>query len=116
MTEILSLKESASCSYNLHKTDAFVKSFRKLDHNVQKMLDKTIHDVLSVTPFESKRLLSPNLRGKRSLRSGNYRIIFSICEECRQLHDRNNCFNCNQYGTKNNVVIFMVGHRKNIYV
>ena len=116
MTVNLSSKEGSPFPYKLDKTDAFVKSFRKLDNNVQKMLDKTIQDALLMAPFETKRLVSPELKGKRSLRKGDYRIIFAVCGECRKLGEihTNNCTNCKMHGT-NDIIIFSCSHRKHAY-
>jgi mRNA-degrading endonuclease RelE of RelBE toxin-antitoxin system len=109
-------KEKPPFSYNLYKTDVFVKSFRKLDRNVQKMLDSTIKNTLSAAPFETKKLVSPELKGKRSLRKGDYRIIFAVCEECTKLNEArlNRCENCSRH-EPSDIVIFMCGHRKHIY-
>jgi mRNA-degrading endonuclease RelE of RelBE toxin-antitoxin system len=116
VTVTLSPKESSPCSYNLHRTEAFVKSFRKLDSNVQKVLDKTIRDVLPVAPFETKKLVSPELKGKRSLRRGNFRVLFAICRECRELGSvrLNNCIDCRNRG-ENDIMLFVCGHRKHVY-
>jgi mRNA-degrading endonuclease RelE of RelBE toxin-antitoxin system len=80
------------------------------------MLDTTIQDVLFNQPYETKRLVSIQYRGKRSLRRGDYRIIFAVCEECRKLDQvhLNNCKNCMKHGT-NDIVMFTCGHRKHIY-
>jgi mRNA-degrading endonuclease RelE of RelBE toxin-antitoxin system len=116
MTVTLSPKESSPYLYNLHRTKAFVKSFCKLDSNVQKMLDRTIRDVLLVAPFETKMLGSPELKGKRSLRRGNFRVLFVICRECRKLDAvrLNNCIDCRNRG-ENDIMLFVCGHRKHVY-
>jgi|GEM_PF-1693245 len=116
MTVNMSSKKGSPFLYTLNKTDTFVKSFRKLDGNVQRMLDKSMLDSLSRTPFETKRLVSPVLKGKRSLRKGDYRIIFAICGECRELGEiqANNCTNCRIHGT-DDIVVFNCAHRKHAY-
>jgi mRNA-degrading endonuclease RelE of RelBE toxin-antitoxin system len=103
-------------TFQCHTSVEFDKAFRKLDKSAQKIIDRMIKEELSLEPYESKRLVSPELRGKRSIRKGDYRIIFAICQECKKLHeDRiNNCYGCKRYGT-NNVMIFLCGHRKRIY-
>jgi len=102
--------------FECHTTVEFEKSFRKLDKPAQKKIDRIIQEVLFIAPYESKKLCSPQFKGKRSVRIGDFRIIIAICAECRQLHeDRfNNCCDCNRYGT-NNVMIFLCGHRNHIY-
>lgn len=116
MTVTMSSKKGPLLLYTLNKTDTFVKSFRKLDGNVQEMLDKTVRDALSMEPFKTKRLVSPELKGKRSLRKGDFRIIFSICQECRKLGETriNNCTDC-QMHEENNIIIFDCRRRKHAY-
>jgi len=102
--------------FQCHKTVEFDKSFRKLDKRAQKLIDQKIQEVLFLEPYESKRLVSPQFKGKRSLRSGDFRIIFAICAECKLFHeDRiNNCYDCNRYES-NNVMLFLCAHRKHAY-
>ena len=73
--------------FQCQKTVEFERAFRKLDKSAQKIVNQIIQEVLFKEPYESKRLVSPELRGKRSLRKGDYRVIFSICEECKKLHE-----------------------------
>ena len=89
---------------------------RIFDKKAQKIVDKTIQDALFFQPYESKRLVSPEFRGKRSLRKGDYRIIFAVCEECRKLGDVriNRCENCDEHAL-NDIILFVCGHRKHIY-
>jgi mRNA-degrading endonuclease RelE of RelBE toxin-antitoxin system len=108
--------EKLQFSYRCHKTIQFSKAFRKLDKRAQKEIDKGIIEVLLLAPFESKKLVSPELRGKRSLRKGDYRIIFAMCEECRKLGEVrvNHCDNCQEHSA-NCIILFDCGHRKHIY-
>jgi mRNA-degrading endonuclease RelE of RelBE toxin-antitoxin system len=116
MTALLNPHECPTFPYKCHKTTEFGKTFRKLDKEAQRMVDKTIQDALFLQPYDSKRLVSPEFRGKRSVRKGDYRIIFAICEECRKLGDVriNRCENCDDHSL-NDVILFVCGHRKHIY-
>jgi mRNA-degrading endonuclease RelE of RelBE toxin-antitoxin system len=116
MSAMLSTKESLQFPYKCNKTDEFEKAFRKLDTPVQKTIQKTIEEVLFRQPYASKKLISAEHKGKRSLRKGDYRILFAVCEECVKLRevDINRCKSCQSHGT-NDVMIFTVGHRKKIY-
>ena len=102
--------------YRCFQTDEFRRSFRKLDSNVQKRIDKTIRETLFYQPYESKELVAPELKGKRSLRVGNYRVIFAICEECRKLNyvRLNGCNDCRKHGT-DDIIMFACTHRKHAY-
>ena len=77
------IKPESSTKYNCQRTEYFEKSFEKLDGAIQKMLEKTICEVLLNRPYESKKLVSPEFKGKRSLRKRDYRIIFAVCELSR---------------------------------
>jgi mRNA-degrading endonuclease RelE of RelBE toxin-antitoxin system len=107
---------SSQINYQCSKTAEFTKAFRKLDKNAQNVLDKTIHEELMLQPYESKRLVSPELRGKRSFRKGDYRIVFAVCEECRAMHlvHMNACKNCETHSVSD-IILFACGHRKHIY-
>jgi mRNA-degrading endonuclease RelE of RelBE toxin-antitoxin system len=110
------LQISSQFHYTICKTAEFSKAFRKLDKNTQKIIDKTIQFELTLQPYESKRLVASEFRGKRSFRKGDYRIIFAVCEECRLmgLVHLNACENCNKHAT-NDIILFVCGHRKHIY-
>jgi mRNA-degrading endonuclease RelE of RelBE toxin-antitoxin system len=116
MTATLNPTKSPGLYYKCQKTAEFEKAFRKLDMPVQKMIEKTIGEVLLRTPYESKRLISAEHKGKRTLRKGNFRILFAVCQECVKLHEveLNRCKRCETHET-NDVVVFTVGHRKKIY-
>ena len=102
--------------YQCYRTDEFARAFSKLDSSVQRMIDKSIQEILYYRPYESRRLVSPEYKGKRSLRIKDYRIIFAICEECRKLNEMhlNGCRDCKKHGT-NDIIMFTCGHRKHIY-
>jgi mRNA-degrading endonuclease RelE of RelBE toxin-antitoxin system len=113
---LLEPRESLALRYRCQQTVEFTKVFHKLDKNAQKLIDKAIQEILVLQPYESKRLVSPEFRGKRSLRTGDYRIIFAVCEECRALGEVhvNKCENCYEHRTSD-VILFVCGHRKHIY-
>ena len=113
---MLNVTESSSINFKCHRTIEFDRSFRKLDNNIQRILDKTIQEVLFTQPYESKRLVAPENRGKRCIRKGNYRLIFGICRECREIGAvrLNNCIDCRNRG-ENDIMLFVCGHRKHVY-
>jgi mRNA-degrading endonuclease RelE of RelBE toxin-antitoxin system len=113
---INSAEASLRFHYQCYETTEFSKAFRKLNKNAQEIVDKTIQDGLLLQPYKSKRLVSPKLKGKRSLRRGDYRIIFAVCEECRamRLVHMNACKNCDTHNISD-IILFVCGHRKRIY-
>ena len=102
--------------YRCFKTDEFDDSFRKLDSKVQRRIDKAIKEILFYRPYETKCLVSLELKGKRVLRVGNYRLIFAVCEECRKLnYERlNGCKDCKKHGV-DDIIMFTCTHRKHAY-
>jgi mRNA-degrading endonuclease RelE of RelBE toxin-antitoxin system len=115
-TLLLEPRESLAPRFQCQQTTEFSKAFHKLDKNAQKLIDKAIQEILVLQPYESKRLVSHEFKGKRSLRKGDYRIIFAVCEECRTLGEvyLNKCENCYEHKASD-VVLFVCGHRKHIY-
>ena len=102
--------------YQCFRTDEFNRSFRKLDSSIQKIIDKAIREVLFNQPYKSKKLVSPELKSKRSLRAQDYRVVFAICEECRESNYMrlNGCKDCKKHGT-NDIIMFTCTHRKHAY-
>lgn len=79
--------------FELRFTPKFEKLFRKLDRNVQVRALEEVSKLES-DPFQGKSLHGV-LKGKLSLRVGNYRVIYKV---------------------KNNTVYLLaVGHRKKVY-
>lgn len=107
--------EDLTFTYRVFQTDEFYREFRKLDPQVQKMLDNAIQEILFHHPYESK-ILKGNLKGKRSLRVRNYRIVFAICEECRENNyvRLNGCKDCKKHG-RNDIIMFTCGPRSEVY-
>ncbi|MFQ5820952.1 MAG: type II toxin-antitoxin system RelE/ParE family toxin [Candidatus Heimdallarchaeota archaeon] len=81
--------------YKLEVTGSFERDFRKLDPQLKQRLDSAIR-TLETDPHLGK-LLRGELSSKRSLRIGDYRVIYVIDEE------------------KNTVTLYSVRHRKVAY-
>jgi addiction module RelE/StbE family toxin len=81
--------------YKLQVTTIFEKAFRKYDNLIKQKIDLTIRQ-LEVDPYVGKTLRG-NLVGKRSIRSGNYRVLYGINED------------------KKIVILYDTGHRKKTY-
>lgn len=80
-------------SFELKYAPKFGKLFRKLERKVQARILKQIF-VLASDPFQGKHLHG-SLKGKLSLKVGDYRVIYKVEE--------------------NVVYLLAVGHRKKIY-
>jgi len=81
--------------YRLRSTATFEKGFRQLETSLKGRIDTEVKR-LQGNPYMGKPLHG-DLKGKRSLRIGNYRVIYQI-DEVRKA-----------------VFLIAVGHRKKIY-
>lgn len=72
-----------------------LKKFSKKYPELTRRAEKAIKE-LALDPYRKSKSLEGELRGKRKMRVGDCRIIFSICEECRKLgYVRiNRCIDC----------------------
>ena len=76
-------------------TGRFERDFRKLPKEVKRRIDEAIR-LLAEKPYMGKALRG-SLAGRRSLRVGDYRVIYRIDEERKA------------------VILLCVGHRQAIY-
>ena len=91
--------------------------FYKLEQKHKKLVNKYIEDEIINDPYKhSKRLKEGNLRGIRSRRIGNYRLIFIVCEECRQIgyNAELKCPDCEEFDDKI-VKLILYDYRDKIY-
>lgn len=97
-------------------TDTFQEDIRKLDRHLRKRIDTAIFEELAKDPYKSKRVAAQEHRGKRIFRVGDYRIIFTICEECRKLGFKivMKCLDCKKHGI-DHIILFSVSHRSIAY-
>lgn len=82
--------------YNLLiETDCSKKLEKEFDKEIREQIKKSL-EKLKTYPYHNTFHLKGEFQGKRKLRSGKMRIIFSICEECRKLGYKqfNNCGGC----------------------
>lgn len=86
----------------------FIKNYNKFK-SLQSRIDKKCVQVLK-NPYTGTEFLADathglNLKGCRSIRvDRNVRIVFVVCEECRQIKDCEYCF-CE--GLPDNTVVFL---------
>lgn len=101
--------------YEIYLTSKFGKSIKKMDAHTKQRIEKSIND-LSNDPYRKSEYLRGKLKGRRKHRMGDLRIVFAICEECRELghHTINNCIDCDDL-PKNGLKIFDIGLRGAIY-
>ncbi|MBU3902564.1 MAG: type II toxin-antitoxin system RelE/ParE family toxin [Candidatus Thermoplasmatota archaeon] len=82
-------------NYRIKVTKQFEKDFTKLKQDLKEGIIKKV-DLLKENPYKFKRLHG-RLRGKYSLRIGDYRIVYSINEDEKE------------------VILYCFGHRKKVY-
>lgn len=92
------------------------KSFKR-DPNLRKLVNKTV-EALEIDPYRNTgRLRRGDLEGKRRIWVGSkWRIIFTICEECRKLENesKNKCLDCEEKAD-NNVLLWLIDKKKRVY-
>ena len=81
--------------YSIKVTRTFEREFRKLGAQLKRRIDSTIRN-FEINPYLGKPLRG-GLSGKRSLRVGDYRIIYTI------------------NGSEKTVILYNVRHRKAAY-
>jgi mRNA-degrading endonuclease RelE of RelBE toxin-antitoxin system len=107
----------SSPTYQADFTEKFEKQLRKLRDKVRvkRINDKVLEIVAQ--PYRNIRFGAGRWRGKREERTGDDRLMFAVCGQCREENHRtyNNCFNCENI-PDNTVRFFEVvdGHKYNI--
>jgi len=67
-------------------------------------------------PYRNSIELIYELKGKRRVRIGDYRLIYAVCEECRKRGyiQFNQCYNC-ESKEDNSIIFFDIIHRPKGY-
>jgi len=81
--------------YEFRATKRFERDFRRLTKEMKVRIDSAIRG-LQENPYLGK-FLHGDLKGKRSLRIGDYRVIYAVDEESRT------------------IALIAAGHRKGVY-
>jgi len=81
--------------YEIRATKRFERDFRRLTKEMKVRIDSAIRG-LQENPYLGK-FLHGDLKGKRSLRIGDYRVIYAVDEESRT------------------IALIAAGHRKGVY-
>lgn len=97
-----------------------LKTYSALKKQIQKKVDDVINDpYFNTEPLENRG--KQNLKGVRSKRiDRNFRIIFALCEECRnfsQLDEEfeNPCKYCDPEFSNETIIFFTVRPHKIVY-
>ncbi len=102
-------------NYEAVYEDRFVRNLRRYS-SIRQNIKRRIERVLN-NPYQNTEVLTDasgrlNLRGCRSARiDRNFRIIFVICEECREIKECEYCF-CDDLSAKTVVVLTVGPHDK----
>ena len=90
------LTSKSSPTYNQDFTDKFSDQLRKLRDKVRvKRINDKVLEILNA-PYRDIRFGAGRWRGKREERTGDDRIMFAVCGQCRKEkhQEYNNCLNC----------------------
>jgi len=104
----------SSQAYERRFTKTFDNQFHKLRDSIRTKRIKQRVDQIVASPYANIDFGAGQYRGKRKDRAGDDRIVFTVCEQCRNEHHEkyNDCSDCNT--TPNNMVTFweiIEGHK-----
>ena len=90
-----------------------LKKLQKKDKIRTKRILKKVKDICA-SPYDDIKFATGRYKGKREARVGNDRLLYIVCEQCRDLQHMNfnGCRECNQI--KDETVIFVMiikGHK-----
>ena len=101
-------------SYNPVYTRTFEKQLRGLGERFREKIEEKIQDLVS-NPWHNTQFLKGQYRGKRKLRlNSRDRLVFVICEECRELNHMkyNQCEDCETTPENTIKIAFIIfGHK-----
>ena len=101
-------------NYNPVYTKTFRKQIAGVNPEFRTRIEDRIQDLIA-DPWHNTKFLKGQYRGKRKLRlSRSDRLIFVICEECRELGHiiYNQCEDCNSISENTLKIGFLIlGHR-----
>lgn len=106
--------------YVAYFSDDFHKHLNKLTKRDSVLKERILSkiDEMMNNPFRNSEELTGKFKGKRRVYVGKarYRLIYSICEECRKKHYEafNSCLDCKKRNSSS-VVFFDVLHRSKGY-
>lgn len=94
-----------------------VKKLTKRNNTLASRLERTIENLRTNPYHNTFNLIGPYLKGKRRAWVGRrHRIVFAICEECREneWEEHNNCNACDEKKDET-LVFFKFGPRDKVY-
>jgi len=101
-------------NYNPIYTKTFKKQVKKLDSTFRRQIEERIRDLIA-DPWHNTQFLRGQYRGKRKLRLNRTdRLVFVICEECRELGHfvYNQCEHCDETPENTIIIAFIIfGHK-----
>lgn len=107
-----------SSLYVSYFSDDFKKHLKKLtkrDSNLKQRILKKVEEMQN-DPFRNSKEYIADLKGKRKMRVGDYRLIYAVCKDCRakEYEKINNCHKC-ESKKEDSIVYFDVIHRPHGY-
>jgi mRNA-degrading endonuclease YafQ of YafQ-DinJ toxin-antitoxin module len=101
--------------FNLQESKQFKKEFKNFDRKTQEKINNTILEEIQTNPknFPLMKYEYAGLRESKIV--GTLRLLFAICDECREL--RNNlkkCIDCNEI-EQNTIKLLSVFYHKHKY-
>ena len=99
-------------------SEVFKKHLEKLTKRDIALRNRIINQIeeMKIDPFRNSIELTYELKGKRRVKVGDYRLVYAVCEECRKkgYEKFNNCYDCKSKPA-NSIIFFDVFHRSKGY-
>ena len=71
--------------YNVHYLEEVLKDIKNIPTNVRKTIKSAIETRIMIDPFSYGKPLRYSWKGHRRIRVGDYRIIYKIIEEKKEI-------------------------------
>lgn len=103
--------------YRVFTSTEFEKDRKKAvkrDSKLENLLQETVMQ-LEADPYKHSERLKGNLNGKRRIPVGQrWRVIFLICEECKELEEeqKNDCYQCDIHKSADVIVSALMPRKR----
>jgi len=99
-------------------SDDFKKHLDKLTRKDNVLKKRIMNEVeeMKNDPYRNSIELDYDLKGKRRVKVGDYRLIYAVCEDCRKkgFTRFNQCYECKSHGD-DSLIYFDLIHRSQGY-
>jgi len=108
-------RHSPMCPFELQQTERFKQDFDSFDKKTQETINEIILEEIQINP-KNFPLMKYEYAGLREVKIvGNLRLLFAICDECRELRNKlKRCVDCNEID-QNSIKLLTAFYHRNKY-